>query len=76
MELTKMFSYKSWTPDPTVPGKGVLTEVTLLVSLFPYKRGTKFDSIEFDPLNERLVAHRSSKTTSHRLHFTLHYFQK
>jgi hypothetical protein len=65
--MNKMFSYESCVISPTVPGLVTFTKGKLLRSMFPYKRGTTFDVLEFDPLNERMVVTRGIKTTTHRI---------
>jgi hypothetical protein len=65
--MNKMFSYESCVISPTVPGLVTFTKGKLLRSMFPYKRGTTFDVLEFDPLNERMVVTRGTKTTTHRI---------
>jgi hypothetical protein len=65
--MNKMFSYESLYVSETVPGLVVFKKGKLLRSMFPYKRGTTFDVLEFDPLNERMVVTRGTKTTTHRI---------
>jgi hypothetical protein len=70
--MNRMLSFESHTPDPTVPGKVTFNNVTLIVSMFPYKRGTHFDKIVFDPVNFVFTAYRKNKQTTHRVQLTLH----
>jgi hypothetical protein len=65
--MNKLFSYESCTVSSTVPGLVIFTKGKLIRSMFPYKRGTTFDVLEFDPLNERMVVTRGTKTTTHRI---------
>jgi hypothetical protein len=65
--MNKLFFYESCVISPTVPGLVTFTKGKLLRSMFPYKRGTTFDVLEFDPLNERMVVTRGTKTTTHRI---------
>lgn len=74
--MNRIFTYESYTPDPNTPGKGVFHNVVLLVSLFPYKRGTHFDKIVFDPINFIFIAHRKGKETSHRVQISLYFIKK
>lgn len=45
--------------------------VTLTVSFFPYKKGSKFDHVEIDIIGQKFIAQRKGKRLAHNLIFTL-----
>lgn len=65
--MNPLFTHERYVPDPDTPGKGTYFKCNLLVSLFPYKRGTKIDEITIDVANGTVKIVRGHKTTSYGL---------